>query len=111
MPCSASNPPIGEKTDVNEPDPEDFLIAQAAKGDQWAFERLYRAHVGRVRWPVRTHDAQHCQCRGLHPAGIHPGMDRPAAFQATQFLRNVVASDCGQYRVDAAPLGHVTLWG
>lgn len=29
-------------------DPEEFLIAQAARGDQRAFERLYRAHVGRV---------------------------------------------------------------
>ena len=27
---------------------EEFLIAQAAKGDQRAFERLYRMHVGRV---------------------------------------------------------------
>lgn len=27
---------------------EELLIAQAAKGDQRAFERLYRTHVGRV---------------------------------------------------------------
>ena len=29
-------------------EPEEFLIAQAAKGDQRAFERLYRSHVDRV---------------------------------------------------------------
>jgi hypothetical protein len=33
---------------VTEPGPEDLLIARAAKGDQRAFERLYRAHVDRV---------------------------------------------------------------
>jgi RNA polymerase sigma-70 factor, ECF subfamily len=33
---------------VTEPDPEELLIARAAKGDQRAFERLYRAHVDRV---------------------------------------------------------------
>ncbi|MEO6079574.1 MAG: RNA polymerase sigma factor [Steroidobacteraceae bacterium] len=32
----------------NDTEPEELLIAQAAKGDQRAFERLYRAHVDRV---------------------------------------------------------------
>jgi RNA polymerase sigma-70 factor, ECF subfamily len=38
---------LGKKHVANA-DPEEFLIAQAARGDQRAFERLYRAHVGRV---------------------------------------------------------------
>ena len=33
---------------MTEPGPEELLIARAAKGDQRAFERLYRAHVDRV---------------------------------------------------------------
>ena len=59
VPCPASNPPIGEKTDVSEPDPEEFLIAQAARGDQRAFEQLYRTHVKPRLWPVPPNDPQY----------------------------------------------------
>jgi len=50
---------------VTEANPEEFWIAQAAKGDQRAFERLYRAHVDRVhglciRMTRNTASAEDC---------------------------------------------------
>jgi RNA polymerase sigma-70 factor (ECF subfamily) len=42
------HPILRSEKKVAENSPEEFLIAQAAKGDQRAFERLYRAHVDRV---------------------------------------------------------------
>ena len=86
VPCPASNPPIGKKTDVSEPDPEEFLIAQAARGDQRAFERLYRAHVGRVhglcvRMTRNTASAEDCTQQAFIQAWTAlPRFERRSSF-------------------------------
>jgi RNA polymerase sigma-70 factor (ECF subfamily) len=71
---------------VTEPDPEDSLIAQAAKGDQRAFERLYRVHVGRVhglcvRMTRNTASAEDCTQQAFIQAWTAlPRFERRSSF-------------------------------
>ena len=67
-------------------DPEEFLIAQAARGDQRAFERLYRAHVGRVhglcvRMTRNTATAEDCTQQAFIQAWTAlPRFERRSSF-------------------------------
>jgi RNA polymerase sigma-70 factor (ECF subfamily) len=65
---------------------EELLIAQAARGDQRAFERLYRAHVGRVhglcvRMTRNTASAEDCTQQAFIQAWTAlPRFERRSSF-------------------------------
>jgi RNA polymerase sigma-70 factor (ECF subfamily) len=71
---------------VTDTSPEEFLIARAAKGDQRAFECLYRAHVDRVhglclRMTRNTTSAEDCTQQAFIQAwGALPRFERRSAF-------------------------------
>jgi RNA polymerase sigma-70 factor (ECF subfamily) len=71
---------------VTETEPEEFLIARAAKGDQRAFERLYRNHVDRVhglcvRMTRNTASAEDCTQQAFIQAWTAlPRFERRSSF-------------------------------
>jgi RNA polymerase sigma-70 factor, ECF subfamily len=82
---------------------EDLLIVQAAKGDQRAFEHLYRAHVDRVyglclRMTRHTATAEDCTQQAFIQAwGALPRFERRSGF-ATWLHRIAVNTVLGQRR-------------
>jgi RNA polymerase sigma-70 factor, ECF subfamily len=95
---------------VTENEPEEFLIARAARGDQRAFERLYRAHVGRVhglcvRMTRNSASAEDCTQQAFIQAWTAlPGFERRSSF-ATWLHRIAVNTVLMQRRssIDLAP--------
>ena len=72
------------------------LIQRARKGDQHAFERLYREFSGRVYGLCLRMTRDPSARRGLRAGSLHQCLARARAFRLPQLLQHLAAPDRGE---------------